>query len=232
LLIDCDLRKSTVHRTFGLVVRNGVSDIILGKIHWKEAIKDITDLMIGSMKMDDIMMTPGLENLHIITSGGYPPNPSELLNSQEFVNFLKEARKEYDIIIIDSPPIIAVSDSAIIAPHVDATIIVHKQGMVPRKILKRAKMTLDNVQGKVAGIVLNDVSAKIYPEYAKFQIQYYGHDQKEEPKWLDHLKDKFNFIPYYGKLRRRLDKPVWQITLAAISVMFIIIGLIYQTKLY
>ncbi|MFH1728818.1 MAG: polysaccharide biosynthesis tyrosine autokinase [Pseudomonadota bacterium] len=232
LLIDCDLRKPNIHRTFGIPIQNGIADIILGKISWQEAIKDITDLMIGSMKMDEIMMTPGLENLNIITSGGYPPNPSELINSNNFLSFLDEVKKEYDIVLIDSPPIIAVSDPAIIAPNVDAVVLVHKQGRVPRKVLKRAKMTLENVAGNVIGIVLNDVSTKLYPDYAKFQIQYYGHDEEAlKDSILDKFKNFFNFIPYYVKFRRYMDKPVWQITTAIIATLFLIIGLIWQSKL-
>jgi uncharacterized protein involved in exopolysaccharide biosynthesis/septum formation inhibitor-activating ATPase MinD len=104
LLIDCDMRKPTIYRIFGIDREPGVTDILLGNYNWEECIRTMTDIMLGKFDMEDIMLTPGLDNLNILTTGNIPPNPSELLNSPRMTEFLENLRKEFDFIIIDTPP--------------------------------------------------------------------------------------------------------------------------------
>ncbi len=182
LLVNCDLRKPSVYKIFGVNRELGLTDIILGKVHWQEAIKDITDLMMGKMRMDDIMKTPGLENLHVITCGGIPPNPAELLSSSGMNEFLEAIREEYDMILMDCPPILPVTDAAILSPKVDGVVLVYQAGRIPRNALKRAKTHLDNGQANILGIVLNDISAEIsgYYPLSQYQYKYYGEDTTRE----------------------------------------------------
>lgn len=236
LVLDCDLRKSVLHRHFGLEMENGVTDVLLGKVSWKDAVKDIADFMVGDMPIDDVTKTPGLENLYILTAGGIPPNPSELLNSRTFSKLLDEVKREFDVILIDSPPILAVADTTIISPLCDALIMVHRSGKIPRKVLQRAKILIDNVHGNVSGIVLNDLSAKIFPEYSKYQIKYYGRKKKgvadEELGRIELFKEwLYNSIPILNNFQRRLKSPATRVVALVISILLIALGFILQSRL-
>ena len=107
LLIDCDLRKPSVHKLFG-----------------RERIPGLIDYLTGNAKLDKVLNQSELENLNFITAGTIPPNPAEMLDSLEMRTFLKKMRDDYDLIILDSPPIIAVTDSEILTSMVDGTLLV------------------------------------------------------------------------------------------------------------
>lgn len=233
LLINCDLRKPSVYKIFGVEKESGLTDIILGKMHWKETVKDITDLMMGRIRMDDIMKTPGLENLHIITCGGIPPNPAELLGSKEMSDFLDEVRRDYDMIIMDSPPILPVTDAAILAPKVDGVVLVYQAGRIPRNALKRAKTHLENVRANILGIVLNDITAEIsgYYPLSQYQSKYYGEegggDRKDKREWLTVLERSLQ------KARQRMkvgNVSMFQFLILALSAILILAGIFWQKQ--
>ncbi|MBU5485773.1 CpsD/CapB family tyrosine-protein kinase [Clostridium sp. MSJ-11] len=159
ILIDCDQRKSTVHKTFGLSNEIGISDLLVGKVDFKDAVQDSK-----------------VENLDILTAGTRPPNPSELLSSKKMKEFIDELREEYEYIIIDSPPIIAVTDAQLIASFTDGALLVISSGEVERAAAIKAKELLDKVNAKIIGIVLNklEVSEKGY--YGYYYQYYYGKD--------------------------------------------------------
>ncbi len=160
LLVDCNMRRPTVHRTFGLERKPGLSEILQESVKWQDNVKSIMDMVLGNnVDLDDIMVGPGMENLNIITSGGTSTNPSGLFTTGRFKAFLKEVGKEYDIVFLDTPPLLHVSDATIIAPHADAAAIVYEIGHTSRDGLKRTKAMLDNVNAKILGVVLNDVKA-------------------------------------------------------------------------
>jgi len=179
LLVETDLRKPTIHTTFGLSKEPGLTDYVLGNYQWKEVVNSITDLMLGEFDVEDILKTQGLDNLHIITAGTKPRNPIEILRSERFSEFLKEAYDDYDFLLFDVPPVLPVSDAAEIAPLLDGVILVYKVGKIGRGVLKRAKMSLDNVNAKVVGVVLNNLSPRVGPEYFKYQTQYYYEPAKQ-----------------------------------------------------
>jgi tyrosine-protein kinase Etk/Wzc len=175
LLVDCDLRKPEIHRLFGIPRHDGLTDIILGNMPWQDTVKSITELLMGTFELDEILQTPGMDNLHIITCGSVPPNPSELLMSERMDSFLKEAREAYDVVLIDSPPVIPVSDPAILGAKCDGVILVYEVGKVGRNALKRAKFLIENVKGQVVGIVLNKVKAEVSPDFHELEYyKYYG----------------------------------------------------------
>ncbi len=176
LLVGCNLRRPTIYKTFGLEQAEGVTDIVLGRVDWHDAVKGVTDMLIGGLGMDSILMTPGMENLHIITSGGIPPNPAEMLGSKRMKAFLDEARDEFDIVLLDGPPVLPVTDSSILANRCDATLLVYRTGKVPRAALKRAKVQLEAVGATVLGVVLNDLKANIagYSGSHYYYGRYYG----------------------------------------------------------
>lgn len=171
LLIEGDLRKPQVHNTFGIPREDGLTDIILEDRPWQEVTKSIAELLMGTFHLNDILMTPGMDNLHIITCGKRPMNPSELLFSDKMNAFLSDVREAYDYVIIDVPPVIPVSDAAIIGSKVDGVLFVYEVGKAGRAALKRAKFLIENVKGKVVGIVMNKIKAEISPDY--HDLEYY-----------------------------------------------------------
>jgi tyrosine-protein kinase Etk/Wzc len=181
LLIEADLRKPLIHKNFGLSKEPGLTDYVLGNYDWEEVINNISDVMLGDFDMDEILRTPGLDNLHILTAGTRPPNPTEILSSDRFHEFLKEVRQQYDYIFIDAPPILPVADATEIAPLVDGVVLVYTVGRIGRGVLKRAKSTLDNVDAKVLGVILNNVKPEVGPDYFRYHAQhYYGPEKKRK----------------------------------------------------
>ena len=193
LLVDADLRKPLVHRMIGLSREPGITDYVLGNYQWQEVTNTISDVMLGDFGIDDILKTPGMDNLNVVTAGTKPPNPTEILSSARFQEFLAEANKVYDFIFVDSPPILPVADAAEIAPLMDAVFLVYTVGKIGRGVLKRAKSNLDNVNAKVLGVILNNVKPEAGPEYFKYHSQHYYGPESE----VDNPKRKF---------KKRLEK--------------------------
>jgi len=179
LLVEGDLRKPLVYKMFGIEKAPGLTDYVLGNYRWQEITVSITDLMLGEFEMEDILITPGLDNLNIMTAGTNPPNPSEILRSPRFSDFLKEALEAYDFIFIDAPPVLPVADATEIATMIDGVILVYKVGAIGRGILNRAKMTLDNVNANVLGVILNNIKPEMGPDYFKYHAHYYYGPSKE-----------------------------------------------------
>ncbi len=173
LLVDADLRKPSVHRVFGLVREPGVTDYVLGNYDWREVVGTISDVMLGDVSIEDILLTPGMDNLHVLTAGTKPPNPTEILSSERFRRFLDEARGTYDYIFVDAPPILPVADATEIAPLMDGVFLVYTVGRIGRGVLRRAKSNLDNVEAKVLGIILNNVKPEAGPDYFRYHSHYY-----------------------------------------------------------
>ena len=157
----------------------------------------------GRFEMEDIMASPGLDNLHIIESGPIPANPSELLSTPTMNQFLREVREEYDVVLIDTPPVLPVTDSAIVAGQADGVILVYQAGKVGRLVLKRAKAHLESARAKVWGVVLNDVQTEIAGyAYSHYYTHYYGEETPGDSsrgstsRWLDGLRSKLaGFVP-------------------------------------
>jgi len=153
LLIDADLRKPTVHRTFGLSNRAGLTNILIGEAKPADLVHEV--------------MQPGLE---IMTSGPIPPNPAELLSSQRMHDLLEQLKDVYDMVLVDAPPILAVTDSQLLSTYADGVLLVLGSGKVLRDHAKKAKALLDHVGANVIGTVLNNkkVDSESYYYY------YYG----------------------------------------------------------
>ncbi len=173
LLVDADLRKPSIHRVFGLSREPGITDCVLGNYQWHEVVGTISDIMLGDFEIEEILKTPGMDKLHIVAAGTKPPNPTEILSSVRFREFLKEARQHYDFIFVDAPPILPVADATEIAPLMDGVFLVYTVGRIGRGVLKRAKSNLDNVDAKVMGIVLNNVKPEAGPDYFRYHSHYY-----------------------------------------------------------
>lgn len=195
LLVEGDLRKPVIHKMFGIQKAPGMTDFVLGNYNWREIVQNLSDFMLGDLEVEEILKTPGLDNLNIITAGTNPPNPSEILRSPRFQEFIQQAMNEYDAIFIDAPPVLPVADATEIATLTDGVILVYKVGAIARGVLNRAKATLDNVNANVLGIILNNVKPEVGPDYFKYHAQYYygpAKDGQEEPDFQE--KNYLNLV--------------------------------------
>ena len=181
LLVDGDLRRPTVARIFGLNREPGLTDVILGNYSWREVARTVTDITVGGLGLEDIMMMPGMDNLNIITSGLIPPNPAEITDSRRMTEFLNEVKGAYDVVLVDSPPTLQATDATIIGTRVDGVILVYKIGQVSRSALHRAKLQLDAVNVPVLGIVINGLRAEVSEDFRDLRYySYYSSASKDE----------------------------------------------------
>ncbi|OKP98177.1 CpsD/CapB family tyrosine-protein kinase [Paenibacillus sp. P46E] len=154
LLIDGDMRKPTAHKTFSLSNRFGLSS-----------------LLSQQADLEEVVQESGVANLFIMTSGPIPPNPAEMMSSNRMSAVLEELRQRYDMILFDTPPLLAVTDAQIVASKSDGVIMVVSYGKVKREIAAKAKANLDRVGAKMLGVVLNNVKRKASEGYYYY---YYG----------------------------------------------------------
>jgi capsular exopolysaccharide synthesis family protein len=154
LLIDADLRRPNVHHRFGLNGRVGLSTVLSGGATLAEAVKNV----------------PEIPNLDVLCSGPVPPFPTEMLSSDSMQELLAECAKIYTHIVIDSPPILSVTDGVILTRHADAIVLVVRHGKSSRNAVRRARDLLVRSGAAVTGVVLNSVDINA-PEYHG----YYGY---------------------------------------------------------
>lgn len=153
LLLDCDMRKPTVHKTFGVSNRSGLSQVLSGQAEWLDAIQSTS-----------------IKNLHVLTSGPIPPNPSELLDASRMDQLLGQLRERFDVVLIDTPPVLAVSDAQIMATRCDGVLLVVNARGAKRREAIKAREALLLVQAKIVGVALNGTPPKegyAYYEYSE-----------------------------------------------------------------
>jgi len=151
--VDCDLRRPSLHRIFG--VKNSAG---------------LTTMMVeGQVMGQSPLQDTGVPNLSVLTSGPLPPNPSELLGSRRMGEVLAQLKSQADIVLLDSPPIIAVADAAILASKVDGVILVVQAYKTRRDFARKAKAILEKANANLLGVVLNNVRMDIslYRYYAE-----------------------------------------------------------------
>ncbi|MCA0985191.1 CpsD/CapB family tyrosine-protein kinase [Halobacillus yeomjeoni] len=152
LLVDADLRKPTIHYTFRLNNTMGLSNYL-----------------VNDYAINDIINETHVENLDVVTCGPIPPNPSELLGSMKMQRFIQEAKNHYDMIIFDTPPVLAVADSQILSNFVDGVLLVLRSKQTEQEAAIKAKEQLVQAKANILGAVLNDREVK-YSNY----YYYYG----------------------------------------------------------
>jgi succinoglycan biosynthesis transport protein ExoP len=172
LVVDADLRRPAIHQVFGIDKSPGFTELLLGTKTIQQVCRSLPDLLMGRFQVDEIMGFPGIDRLNIVTSGFLPPNPSECLNSVRLDEVMREFRRQFDLILIDTPPILAVADSIIVGRKTDGTLLVYEVGDIPRVALRRAKLVLEQAQVKVLGIVLNNMRAEISMDQYHFDYHY------------------------------------------------------------
>ncbi|MBI5713666.1 MAG: polysaccharide biosynthesis tyrosine autokinase [Chloroflexi bacterium] len=173
VLLDADLRRPTVHKTFSRPNRNGLTDLMLqGSAGWSGAVQETS-----------------IRNLFLISSGQLPPNPSEILASQKMRQLLEHFSKISDVVIIDTPPVLAVTDATVLAPHVDAVLLVVDTGVTRIGAVAQVKTQLEQVGVKLMGVVMNKVSVGRGNGYYYYNYYYYnaesteGREKKKGFRW-------------------------------------------------
>ncbi|MDO8525672.1 MAG: CpsD/CapB family tyrosine-protein kinase [Candidatus Omnitrophota bacterium] len=160
LIIDSDLRNPSFHRLFK--INNGVG---------------FSSIILGQKKIDEAVQKNSLiPNLDILTSGPRVKNPSEMIGSRGVPNIINAMNAIYDIVIFDSPPILAVTDAQLLAFNVDGVILVVQCGKVAREVALKAKQNLEDVKANIIGVILNnlDISKGSYYYYNKYYYSYYA----------------------------------------------------------
>ncbi len=160
LLVDADMRKGYLQQCFGLTADNGLSDFLSGKI-----------------SQDMVIKPTKVENLDVITRGQVPPNPSELLMHPRFVEFVEKASQEYDLVIIDTPPVLAVTDPSIVGAIAGTTLMVARFDQTTSKELEVARSRFEQSGVEVKGVILNAIEKKAASSYG---YGYYNYAYKSE----------------------------------------------------
>ena len=160
LLVDADMRKGYLQQCFGLAADNGLSDFLSGKI-----------------SQDMVIKPTKVENLDVITRGQVPPNPSELLMHPRFAEFVEKASQEYDLVIIDTPPVLAVTDPSIVGAIAGTTLMVARFDQTTSKELEVARSRFEQSGVEVKGVILNAIEKKAASSYG---YGYYNYAYKSE----------------------------------------------------
>ncbi|VBB43631.1 GumC2 (modular protein) [uncultured Desulfatiglans sp.] len=185
VLVDCDLRRPKIHSLFGVSRERG-----------------FTNLLVGNAELDTTVVSTQVPNLDLIVSGPLPPNPSEMLGSTRMADLLAELRKRYDRILIDSPPITAVTDSVILSKYVDGVVLVIRAGDTVREVAKNALNQLQAVGAHILGGILNavDIGKDKYYYYYYYQYYhyYYGDDGEKKRSRRAKRKKKGSKSAYYA----------------------------------
>ena len=153
LLIECDLRKARIHTVFDIPQVPGLTNILVEKKPFTEVVQHIEEV----------------ENLQILTSGVLPPNPAETVASASLVHLIDQVKDQFDLILIDAPPVLAVTDAVILSKLADGVILIVASGESKREEARRAKKALEQVHARILGVVLTKAEVK-----SKSYYYYYG----------------------------------------------------------
>ena len=167
LLIDADLRRPNVHHRFGLNGKLGLSTVLSGQTTLEESVQSVAEV-------------PGLD---ILASGPVPPFPTEMLSSQTMVDLLKYAGEQYTYVLLDSPPILSVTDGVLLSRQVDAVILVVRHGKSSKHIVRRGRDLLVRSGAPMAGIVLNAVDLNAPEYYGYYGYSGYSYSSLDPAGW-------------------------------------------------
>ncbi len=157
LIVDADLRRPSQHRIFGVDNERG-----------------LTNYLTTDIALEEVVRQTKVDNLFLMTSGKLPTDAVGVLNSQRMVEFLEEVKGRFDMIFLDSPPILGVSDASVLSSAVDLTVIVVQHRRFPRAMLYRVKQSILNVGGTILGVVLNNVDVR-HDQHYEYYTSYYNY---------------------------------------------------------
>ncbi|MEZ0388729.1 MAG: GumC family protein [Verrucomicrobium sp.] len=157
LIIDADMRRPRQHTFFDVPHNFGLSNYLTADV-----------------PLEEVVVQTQVDNLFLLPSGIMPADCASLLNSQKFTDLIADMKSRFDLVLIDSPPILGVSDGSVLAAEADMTLIVVQHRKIPRHILGRVKQSIDQVGGSIVGVVLNRVDIRSDSNYS-YQTTYYGY---------------------------------------------------------
>ncbi|HEV8617399.1 MAG TPA: CpsD/CapB family tyrosine-protein kinase [Methylomirabilota bacterium] len=159
-LVDSDLRRPTLHRLFGLGNSRG-----------------LTSALLEGLPFAEVAQSTSVPNLFVLSSGPLPPNPAELVGSNRMRECMETAASEFDMILLDSPPVVSVADAIALAAFADGVVMVVQAGKVPHDVVRRAMGQIEAVKGRILGVVMNSVNLKrdgYYYDYYRYYHSYYA----------------------------------------------------------
>jgi capsular exopolysaccharide synthesis family protein len=162
-LVDSDLRRPTLHRIFGLSNSRG-----------------LTTALLDGLPFAEIAQPTNVPGLFVLTSGPLPPNPAELVGSNRMREALEAAAGHYDMVLLDSPPVISVADAVALTTFADGVVMVVQTGKVPHEVIRRAISQVLAVKGRILGVVMNGVNLKrdgYYYDYYRYYHSYYSNSE-------------------------------------------------------
>ena len=165
LMIDADLRRPRLHTFFD--INNSVG---------------LTNYLTTDLALEDVILQTPVDNLYFMPSGILPADAAGILNSRRMSELLQDVKQRFDLVLVDSPPILGVSDAAVLASEVDLTMVVVQHRKLPRNMLMRVKQAVENVGGQVIGVVLNNVDVRSDSQYQYYTsyYTYYAPSNTEE----------------------------------------------------
>jgi capsular exopolysaccharide synthesis family protein len=169
LLVDSDLRKPRIHKTFGLSPTVGLSNLLSSE---------------DAVRLGEVVQKTEIENLYVLPSGPRPPNPAELLATEQMRGLLSEMEEMFDRVIFDTPPVVNVTDATILMHFVGGGLVVVRGFTTQRDLAQRASELLQGTQGRMMGVILNNADtprgAYGYDGYYYYSSQYYYYGDSEE----------------------------------------------------
>lgn len=174
ILVDCDMRRPSLHRVFGFEHTPGLSNLLAQELTLEEALHDTE-----------------VPTLRVIGSGSIPPNPSELLDSQRMADLIQTLKKHADLVIFDTPPSLVVTDAVVLSGRVDGSVVVVEQGKVSSQALLEIRRLVEQARGRLVGAVINKVKAGVgdYYYYYYYRYYYYYGDGKRKGRRRHQLPD-------------------------------------------
>jgi len=158
VIIDADLRKPRLHKIFRVKNLNG-----------------LTKYLTADLALEDLLRTTPIPRLFLSNAGPVPPNPVELLGSEKMANLIKRLKESFDYILVDTPPVLAVSDAVVLGPQMDGAILVVRGGKTPREALKQAREKLDAHKIKGMGVIINHAQIRDFDHYySDSHYEHYG----------------------------------------------------------
>jgi capsular exopolysaccharide synthesis family protein len=167
LMIDADIRRPSAHNAAGVENTLGLGEFLAGQA-----------------SLDELIQSTGISNMEILTAGSLGPEDLGGFSRARFGSLLEICRPNYDVIVVDSPPVLGISDASVISQEVDVTLLLIQHRRYPRNVSQRAKRVIDEVGGKLFGVILNNVNIKTddnYYYYAGYSSSYYGY-RKRTPR--------------------------------------------------
>ena len=162
-LIDSDLRRPALHRVFGLPNDRG-----------------LTTALLNNLRIIDVAQPTKTSFLSVVTSGPLPPNPAELVGSRRMRDILDAAETSFDLVLCDSPPVVAVADGIALSAQCDGVVLVVRAGTIAHEVIRRAADHIESVKGRILGVILNSVDLRRdgYYHYYRHYGRYYGTNGK------------------------------------------------------